>query len=886
MTEGRWEALVINDLWFRLRALFRRPSMQASLDEEVQAHLRMATQEHIEQGKTLEEARAAARREFGNVILVKETTRDMWGWTWLETLQQDVRHGLRQLRKNPGFTAAAVITLALGIGANATIFSVVWRPMRYHDPDRLRIVWETRPDGSRSPVSAATYLDWRAENTCFEQLAAARSASATLSGTPPALIYAGSITSNFFDTFRLSIERGRFFADTEYRPDGPRAAILSHEFWQRHFGSDASIVGRTIRLNGIPHVVVGIAPPGFEFFGAMDVWVPLTLSGAEHDRQTRDLLVVGRMKPGVTSAGVQVQMQGLAERIAREVPNTNRRWGARAQEFREALAGPGVRLMLVLLIAIVSVVLLMACANVANLLLARATTRQKEIAVRFALGASRWRVMRQLLAETLQLAIMGGALGLFLAWMAVRYLATLPVLQAPGLAPIEMNRVVLEFAAVLCLAATVLSGFVPALRTTAAKLLDHVKSSAHTTVGEHGQNRLRSGLVAGGLALSLMLMVAAGLSTRSFVRLARVDPGFPSKGRLTAHLSLPASQYGGASRVRTFYSQLLARVTAIPGVEDAAISTDLPPSTLELGQPFSLEGRDPAQPASTGVANFQTISPGYFHTFGLTLREGRAFTESDREGSPRVVIVNQRLADAYFPARDALGKRLLIPQLGQSTANPLPPVAAEIVGIVNNVKNARLNEPPNPEIYVSYQQAPATSEYLVVWSRSELGPLLAALQKALSEVDPDLPFTDVSSMDERLARSLEGGRVVVTLMVVFALMALAMGSVGLYGVISYSVTQRTSEFALRMALGASRRRIFGSVAAGALRLLAIGGALGFLLALGVARLLGGMIFSISRYDPVTFGAVGLLMLAVVLIASYVPARRAMKVDPMVALRYE
>ncbi|MGO9272223.1 MAG: ABC transporter permease [Terriglobia bacterium] len=804
-------------------------------------------------------------------------------------LVQDLRYGIRMLAKSPGFTAVAIITLALGIGANTIIFSVALRPMRYRDSDRLLMVWETSPEGSRSTVSAPTYLDWRDQNTCFEQLAAARSASVALSGNPPILVSGASIAPNFFRTFQLQPELGRFFLATEFRPGGDRVTILSHEIWQTHFAGEAGIVGKTIRLNGETYLVVGVAPADFEFFGRMDVWMPLALPSGETNRQTRDLLVVGRMRPGVTAAGAREEMRTLAARVALESPNTNRRWSALAQNFSEALAGPGVYLELLILFISVSVVLLLACTNVASLLLARASTRGKEIAVRIALGASRWRVMRQLLVETFFLALIGGALGLLLAFGAVRYLATLPVLQAPGLAPIEINRAVLEFAAALCLAATVLSGLVPAWRTTTANLMEHVKAASRTAVGDRGQSRLRRGLVTTELALSLALLVVAGLSVRSFIRLTQVNPGFASKGVLTAHLSLPAPQYADAGRVRTFYSELLDGVNTIPGVQDAAISTGLPPMSFELGQPFRVEGRDPASPAASGVANYQVTSARYFRTLGLAVLKGRDFTEDDRQGSTPVVIINHRLAERFFPATDPLGQRLLISELVPRRTNssgPSGPVALEIVGVVNDVKNSRVNEASSPEIYISYLQAPWTSEYLLVRSRSETEPLVAALRNAVSAVDPDLPLTSVSTMDDRLSSSLAGGRVVVALMAIFALMALLMGSVGLYGVISYSVTQRTAEFALRMALGAPHREIFRLVANGALRMLLIGGAFGMALALGVARLLGSMIFGVSPYDPVTFLTVAVVLLAVVLTASYLPARRATKVDPMVALRYE
>jgi putative ABC transport system permease protein len=432
----------------------------------------------------------------------------------------------------------------------------------------------------------------------------------------------------------------------------------------------------------------------------------------------------------------------------------------------------------------------------------------------------------------------------------------------------------------------VFSGLVPAWQTAAANLLEHVKASGRTAVGDRSQNCLRNGFVMAELALSLVLMVTAGLSVRSFIRLAQVDPGFPSKGLLTAHLSLPAPQYADAGHVRTFYTELLEGVRTSAGVEDAAISTGLPPMDFEFGQPFRVEGRDPASPAASGVANYQVISAGYFRTLGLAVLRGRSVTEDDREGSTPVVIINHRLAEKFFPASDPLGKRLLISELVPGRNDPSGAEALEIVGVVNDVKNSRVNEPSSPEIYVSYLQAPWTSEYLLVRSRSETEPLVAALRNALRAIDPDLPLTSVSTMDERFSTSLAGGRVVVALMLIFAVMALSMGSVGLYGVISYSVTQRTTEFALRLALGAPPRDVFRLVANGALRLLLVGGSLGMALALGVVRLLRSTIFGVSPYDPLTFATVALVLLGVVLTASYRPARRATKVDPMMALRYE
>jgi putative ABC transport system permease protein len=876
----------LRELGRRLLMLFQQRQFNADLEEEMRLHRALREQEQIERGLSPSEARYAVQRRFGNDLVLREESCGMWGWNWLEDLVQDVRHAIRSLAKNPGFTGVVVATLALGIGANTVIFSVVWRPLRYHDADRLLVVWETRPDGTRSTASAATYQDWRDQNNVFEQLAAARRANVALSGNPPLLVPGARITPNFFDTFRLRPQFGRLFSPEDFRTNGECVTVVSHEIWQGHFAGDRGIAGKAISLDGEPCTIVGVAPTDFEFFGRVDFWLPLALSGEALNRENRDLLVVGRERPGVTAASARQEMKDLAARIAQASPATNKRWSALTQNFLEALSGAGVQLTLVILFTIVTLVLVMACANVANVLLARGLARQKEIAIRVALGASRRRVVRQLLAETLLLATLGGSLGFLLAAAAVRYLATLPVLQAPGLAPIEINRSVLTFAAILCLLATLLSGLVPAVRSTAVNLMEQVKASARTATGDQKQSRLRNGLVIAELALCLILLVTAGLSLRSFIRLTELNPGFPTDGLVAAHVALPSPQYADAGRARQFYSDFLQRVRSIPGVEDAAISTGLPPMPGEVVQPFHVVGRDASSPAASGGANYHVISPGYFRTLGLALMKGRAFTNDDRQGSLPVTIINRRLAEKFFPGTVPLGERLQVTELVPGQSAPSAPVALEIVGIVNDLRDVRLNERSNPEIYLPYLQAPWTSEYLLVRSRGRTEQTVAAVRDALRAVDPDLPLTGIRTMDERYSDARAGGRVVVALMLIFAFIALAMGSAGLYGVVAYSVAQRTPEFAVRLALGAPKREIPQLVAMGVMRLLLVGGGIGLVGALGAASLMRSLVYGISTYDPVTFGSVLLVLFVVVLAASFIPARRATKVDPMVALRYE
>jgi predicted permease len=877
-------------LWSWLRTviefIFRRSRVEREMDEEFRSHLELRADELQRQGISRTEAERHARIEFGGYENYKEECRETLGTRLLQELAADLRYGLRQVRRNPGFTVVAVLTLALGIGANTVIFSVVWRPLRYRDASQLLVVWETRPEGARSLVSAPTYLDWRTQNTVFEQLAAARRMNVALSGNPPLLVPGASITANFFSTFRLRPESGRFFIPSDFLSHSECVTVLSHELWQSHFAGDRSIAGRAIHLDGKPCTIVGVAPPDFEFFGRVDFWIPLALSGEAPNRESRDLLVVGRERPGVTPARARAQMKELAERIAAASPQTNRHWSTLTQDFYEALSGAGVQLTLIILFTIVTLVLIMACANVANVLLARGMTRQKEIAVRVSLGASRWRVVRQLLAETLLTAALGGALALLLSWAAVRYLATLPVLQAPGLAPIEINRTVLMFAVVLSLMATLLSGLVPAWQTTGVNLMDQVKSAGRTATGDRKQSRLRNGLVTAELALSLVLMVTAGLSLRSLIRRTEIDPGFPTRGLMLAHLDLPSPHYSNVREVRDFYTEFLEKVSSIPGVEDAAIATGPPPLLGELVQSFHVPGSDPSSPAASGVANYHVISPSYFRTLGLALLKGRAFTTDDRQGALAVAIINRRLAEKFFPTSDPLGERLELAELVPGQSSPSAPVTLQIVGVVNDLKDIRLNERSNPAIYIPYLQAPWASEYLLVRSTVHAEQTVAGVRDVLHTLDPDLPLTGIRTMDERYSDARAGGRVVVALMLIFAFMALAMGSAGLYGVVSYSVARRTQEFAVRLALGASKREIRRLVAKGVLRLLLVGGGIGIVGALGAASLLRSLVYGISAYDPLTFGTVLLVLLLVVLAASFVPARRAAKVDPMVALRYE
>ena len=863
----------------RLRSLFRKIRVEKELTEELRFHLEKLIEEKVGEGMSPEEARYAALRELGGVEQIKEECRDMRRLNLVEDLVRDLRYGLRMAGKNAGFTAVAAMTIALGIASITVVFSIVnvviFGHMRYGHPERLALVWAAEPRGDFSNPSEQVYLAWRERARAFEQLAALADTSFDLRGNPPVRLGAAQATANFFRAVEVQPELGRTFTEEEAR-SGARVLVLAHSVWKNGFGSDPGILGRTVVLSGAPWTVIGVMPASFSFVRNHDLWVPLEL-GPGRKTEHSSLLVVGRVRSGITMEQANTQMQTLQAQIAREFPavQASGLTSARVMTLRNFLLGHNVEHMMLVLLGAVGFVLLIACANVASLLLARGATRRREIALLLSLGATRGRVIRQLLSEAGLLALIGSGIGLGLAAGAVKYLATLPVLQAPGAPPIGMDAAVLAFTAgITCLTALV-TGLAPALRTSKVQVTGSLRSAAG--VGAGRQDRLSPSLVVVEFALSVILLSAAGLLVRSFVNLLRVNPGFNPEGLLTMDVSL--SRYKPEA-ARVFYHQALERVRALPGVEGADLCTTLPLIGWNYGAGFRTE-QQPKDTAQRQFANLQVVTEGYFQTTGLPLVQGRAFTTQDTATSLPVVVINRHLAGRLFKNQDPLGSWLLV-------TSPLDhaEVARQIIGVAADVKDDSLDAPASDDIYLPYDQSPVPWEYVVVRSHARPAALLAGIRAAIAAVDRDQPIEDVATMQDRLDQSRSGARFSTALLSVFAMLALVLAAVGIYGVMAYMASQRTSEFGLRMALGAHPAMLLRLVVRSGMKLALTGAALGMAGALALSRVMSNAVFGVSPRDPwaLTLGIT--IILAAAFLAVLIPALRAARVDPMVALRYE
>jgi len=878
-----------NILRARLRALFRRESVLQDIEEELRIHVEMATEENLKRGLPSNEARAAALKNLGNPGRNTELGYDIRGGGWLEDFWHDLRYGARMLRTQPGFTLIAVLTLALGIGANTAIFSIVnavlLRPLPYRTPDQLMQVWEQNRSKNKlhGSVAPANFLDWKGQNQSFEGMAAYDSfPSFNLTGAgEPERIQAARVSVGLFPLLGVGAIVGRTFTDEEERRGRHKVALVSHRLWQRRFGSDPGLVSRTLSLNDQSFTVVGILPPDFHFLPEeYEIFIPLVLDGWEAAaRGTHPLRVVARLKEGIMLAHAQTEMDQIAHRLELEYPQSNRGVGVTLVPLREQLVGQSRRALLVLLGA-VAFLLLIACANVANLLLTRAVTRRKEMAVRMALGAGRARLIRQLLTESALLAGAGGVSGWLLSLWGVQVIKTFLVQNAllPRGEAVSLDGRVLSFTLGVSLVTGLFFGLAPGLAASKTDLNVALKEGGRRASGSAHDRRFRHALVIGEVALALVLLAGAGLMIQSFLRLRRVDPGFRPENVLAADISLPNSRYQNGRQVLNFQSQLLERVAALPGVHSVGATAYLPFSGTNNSWTIEIERRPPLPAVEWLEAGWRPITANYFRTMGIPLLMGRDFSASDGvEAAPGVAIINEAAARAFWPGEELLGSRFKLE--GRIYA---------VVGVVKDVRHARLDGKAEPELYFPFSQLPITWRGMTVVARTESPPeqLAAVLRSAVQELDKDQPIYNVRTMEDLIAKSVSRPQFHLLLLGSFAALALVMASLGLYGVMSYTVTQRTPEIGIRMAFGAQPRDALRLVLGAGLALTLIGIVIGLLVAFALTRVMDSLLFSVSATDPLTFAAVAFLLIAVALLACFVPARRATKVDPLVAMRHE
>jgi putative ABC transport system permease protein len=811
----------------------------------------------------------------------------------MKSLLQDLRYGVRMLLKKPGFTVVAVFALALGIGANSAIFSVVnavlLRSLPYKDPNHLVIAWETNPQllndylKTHNEASPANFYDWQAQTTVFENLAAFRWRDFSLTGgDTPEQVRGNSVTTNMFATLGVQPVLGRDFLAEEGQAGKENVVILSYGLWQRRFGAAPDIIGKTIGVNGRPVTVVGVMPQGFEFpRAAAELWSPLALEDElKANRRSHFLYTRARLKPGVTIEQAQAEMNTIASRLQQQYPETNNQRGIRLASLSQESVEQ-IRPALLILLAAVGFVLLIACANVANLMLARAAARQKEIAIRTALGAGRLRIIRQLLTESVLLSLLGGVCGLLLAlWGIDLLLASMPrefALGIPGWNQIGLDYRVLGFTLAVSVLTGILFGLFPSWQASKYDLNESLKEGGKSSASS-SRKRFRSALVVSEVTLALVLLVGAGLMMRSLLHLMDVKPGFDPQKLATLRLALPQARYSNDEQVVSFYSQLTRRLKSVPGVESVSTIDMMPMGGSGGTISFLIEGRPAPPQGEYPEANARTSSPGYFQTMRIPVLKGRDFSEHDTVNTPLVVVINETMARKYWPNEDPLGKRLLSP------GNRMPP--AEVIGVVGDIKHFGLDDHAEEYVYTSAIQTPGNSMFVVVRTATDPVSMTATLRKEVQSLDKELPVFDVKPMEQRITESAGSRRLVMFLLGIFAIVALLLASVGIYGVMAYAVTQRTHEIGIRMALGARRGDILRLVIRQGMLLVLLGVTLGLLVSFAVTRFMAGMLFGVTANDPATLTGVSLLLAVIAFIACLIPARKATKVDPMVALRYE
>jgi putative ABC transport system permease protein len=809
----------------------------------------------------------------------------------MTTLLQDLRYGIRMLLKNPGFTTVAVLALTLGIGADSAIFSVVnavlLRPLPYPDSERLVVLRERSPQLEGMSVAYPNFIDWREQNGAFENIGVFRRQSFNLTGNgEPERLVGSQVSADVFATLRVNAARGRVFTNDEDKPGATPVVVLSHGLWQRRFGGDPNILDQTLTLDGRSFTVIGIMTSDFMFpFRATELWTPVGQASKDPGWENRGnhpgLTGIARLKTGVTLAQARDDMDRVAVNLERQYPDENAGnrvtiISALENAVRGSSAGERIRPALLVLLGAVGFVLLIACANVANLLLARATTRQKEFAIRTALGASRSRIVRQLLTESILLSVAGGGLGLLLARWGVKLIIAVSPNSIPRSREINLDGRVLAFTIGVSVLTGIIFGLVPALQSSKPDLNETLKDAGRGSTGS--RHLFRSGLVVSEVALTLVLLIGAGLMIRSFYHLQQVDPGFNDDHLLTFNISLPPKKYPEEAQKINFYEQLAEKIRALPGVQTVGVSSGLPLGNNGWQTSFRVEGQPEPEPGHTPLTEACVATPDYFQAMGITLLTGRNFTEQDVKDAPHVTLIDEEFARRYWPGEVAVGKNI---KNGRND----PPIT--VIGIVRRVKMDGLNEDSNRvQSYYPFRQLPNGGMTVVVKTASDPMGIVSAARQQVLEIDPNQPVYNVNTMEQLRADSIAPDRLTLMLLGSFAAVALILAGVGIYGVMAYSVTQRTHEIGIRMALGARQGDVLGMVIRQGMKLAVVGVAIGLGGAWVATRLMSSLLFGVSATDPVTFAVISVILTGVALGACFVPARRATKVDPMIALRYE
>jgi len=882
----------------RFLALFRKETIDRDMAEEMRFHLNQRTADNVADGVPADEARYAALRQFGNVASIQERAREQRGWVWLEYFVQDIGYGVRMLRKNPGFTTVAVLTLGLGIGANTAIFSyvngVMLKPLPYANADRIVRLTEILPEGKGyDPPSPLNYLDWEKQNTVFDRLACYDGLRrGILAGVgAPLSVLVSRVSPQYFDIFNDGVALGRTFAPGDDQPGNDQVIILTHSLWQSQFGADPQVIGRSISIDSKPHTVIGVLPQG-----AWDGWrlpnnspnfhvfLPLAFTQEEKTRDAHFFEVDARLKPGVSIEQAQAQMDTISARLAHAYPESDKGRGIKVEFFADTIVAAKLRQSLYLLMAAAGMVLLIACANIANLTLARGVVREREVAIRASLGAGRWRLVRQFLTESLLLSTGGSVFGMGVGWIS---LSGLKMIIYPGMLPavatITMDGQVLLFTLILSVLTGVICGLAPALQATRPEAMASMKEAGSGLSAGRRRQRMRSILASIEVMLAFVLLTGAGLLLRSFFNLQKVDMRVDDPAKvIVAWMPVPDKRFSTPELFLGYYHQIADRLRALPGVSDVSLRDG-------SSRFFQIADKPPVDQANRQACDFTMVTPLYFRTLGVRLIKGRLLNDRDVKGAPPVTVINETMARKYFPDQDPIGKRILIPDMPFGEKHLGREIPWEVVGVI---VDARASSPRKTDdhlgVYVTIEQSPRSTNVLQLYIRSAIDPALLqqAMRNAVYESEPEQIVMNITTMEQMKGAFTVGERFHLVMLGIFASVALVLAMIGIYGVVSYSVTQRTHEIGIRAALGANSGNIMGLVLRSGMAPVVLGLLIGLAGVFGLTRFVSSLLFGVGEHDPITIAAVALILAAVALIACFIPARRAAKVDPSVALRCE